>query len=362
MKTMDVLKEVLAGKRMSASSKSNYGLMFRSLDAVCPEFPSKSVEVNRWLVGLSEYSNQTVRLYYSLLKSASEYMEANFGMVNPCKAMVAPKIGKQRRRYFKAEELVRLVEACSNNSETALIMTLIDSACRIGGLGNLKGGDVEQGFINVKEKTGQRRYRLDERVCALLKSLAGGDNNLVFGVNSQSLAKRVRRLCKRAGLTGAKLGPHTIRHSSASIVARDTENALAVKALLQHDSIQTSMIYIHDVEEELQKNISPLEIIERTVGDRSYKPKQIPMVSGEGVVDGTEVVDGEVVSGDNGGSDLVNEMFPEIEDGVEIRPLLRSADLAVVRQGFIEMYLSGQYSNEVGLAMKLMRRMLRKVK
>ena len=70
MKNKEVLAELIAGKRMSDSSKSNLGLMFKSLDRGGAEFQSKSVEVNRWLVSLKGSRPQTVRLYCSLLKSA----------------------------------------------------------------------------------------------------------------------------------------------------------------------------------------------------------------------------------------------------------------------------------------------------
>ena len=114
---------------------------------------------------------------------------------------------------------------------------------------------------------------LDIRVCELLRRLAGSDEGLVFGLTSSALSMRVIRLCKRAGLKGEKLGPHTLRHSSASLVASETKNAIAVKALLQHDNIQTSMIYVHDVEEELRLKYSEYDR-HMIVGDpRRREPK-----------------------------------------------------------------------------------------
>ena len=52
MKTLDVPKEVLAGKRMSESSRRNYKAVFSSLNKFSEDFPVKSVEVNKWLVSL----------------------------------------------------------------------------------------------------------------------------------------------------------------------------------------------------------------------------------------------------------------------------------------------------------------------
>ncbi len=355
METFDVLKEVLAGKRMSDSSKRNYQAVFSSLNKFSEEFPVKSAAVNKWLVSLKGYSDQTVRLWFTILRNACEYMEANYELTNPCKAVDAPKVKKKQRRYFKAAEIVRILQACNGEKEYALIMTLVDSGCRIGGLSKLKGGDVGDSWLDVKEKTGERRYRLDARLCEVLKRLAGDDNNLVFGLSDKALSMRVIRICRRAGLKGEKLGPHTLRHSSASLVAAETKNAMAVKAFLQHDNIQNSMIYIHDVEEEIQKGISPLQLVADRINDSNlFTQKQLP----ESFGNGTDI---EVVAGD-GVDDLMVEMFPEIGDGVAIRPLLKMEDLMLIRKGFMEMAIRGRYSADVGKARELLKRMLRRVK
>ena len=55
-------------------------------------------------------------------------------------------------------------------------------------------------------------------------------------------------------------------------------------------------------------------------------------------------------------------MFPEIDVGVEIRPLLKTDDLMLIRRGFMEMVARERYSGDVGRARELMKRMLRRVK
>ena len=76
------------------------------------------------------------------------------------------------------------------------------------------------------------------------------------------------------------------------------------------------------------------------------------------VINGGEI---EVVDGD-GIDDLIVEMFPEISEGVAIRPLLKTEDLILIRKGFMEMAVKGKYSGDVGRARKLMKRMLRRVR
>lgn len=62
----------------------------------------------------------------------------------------------------------------------------------------------------------------------------------------------------------------------------------------------------------------------------------------------------------DGFDEVVGDMFPEIREGVVVRPSLGMEDLSLIRKGFIEMAVSDRYSRDVGKAKDLMKRMLRK--
>jgi integrase len=357
VRTLDVLKKVVAGKRMSLASKANYEAVFVSLNKKYEDFPTKSVEVNEWLVSLEGYADTTVRLWFSLLREACKYMEDNYELPNPCKILKVPKVRKHKRRYFSVDEIGKILQACRNEEEIALIMTLIDSSCRIGELANLMVRDIGDGWIDVKGKTGEKRYRLDNRICEVLKRIGSNGDGKIYKVSSSGLSMKVIRICRRAGITGRKLGPHTLRHSSASLVASETKNVMAVKALLQHERLDTSMIYIHDVEDALQKSISPLELVANRIG-RDSQVKMLPE-GRDGEIEGEYK---EVSDVKDEVDDMMLEMFPVIEDGIEVRPLLRSKDLRLMRNAFLALVDNGKYSCEVGEAQALMKRVMRKVR
>lgn len=356
MRTSEVLKEVLDGKKLSENSKLTYRAVFRSVGKMYEEFPTKPVQINKWIVSLEGYSEETVRLWVTLLRVACMYMEVNYDMKSPCKGIKSPKVRNRKRRYFSVGEIARIIRECRSDYDMALVTTLIDSGCRVGGLPGLKGIDVGDGWLNLKEKTGERRYRLDDKICENLKRMAGSDEGLVFGLSAAALSMRVRRLCLRAGLKGKHLGAHTFRHSSASLVAKDTKNVMAVKALLQHDNIQTSMIYIHDMEEELQQGISPLKLVVDKMKESGDGVQKMLVAGG----DGDDEIADEVV--DEGYDELVAEMYPEIRDNIEIRPLLRSEDIRMLREMMMRhaMDYKADALNQKGR--DLLKRMLRKVK
>ena len=359
MKTLEVLERVLKGKRVASTTQVNYRDTLTSLAGVSEEWPDKGVVINEWLGGLSGYADISIRMKFDVVNSAGKYMKRAYGLENPCDTAERPKVSKKRRRYFTPDEMMRVIKACTNEFERALIFTLVDSTCRIGELVNLKGRDVGDSWINVEGKTGQRRYRLDSSICVGLRKMAGDGEACVFRGRTDegytyagALGKRVRDVMKRSGLTGAKLGPHTLRHSGASLVAIETGSALAVKALLQHDDIETSMVYIHDAEDVIQQRVSPLRILSDKVM-AGGKMLALP-VGGGGTVDGefAEVVPDAVDT-------LLTGEMGEIPDGVSVRPLLKTEDLRLVRKVFVD-YVGrgGDGSME---AVRLLKRMLRKV-
>lgn len=367
MKTLEVLEKVLRGKRIKANTERHYRDALGSLARYDDEWPVSGVVINEWLGSLSGYADMTVRNWFNFVNSAGKYMKKAYKVDNPCESADRPKVSKKRRRYFTAVEVVRIIQACRFEQDKVLILTLIDSTCRIGELVGLEARNVGDGWLDLKGKTGERRYRCDMAICAKLRELGANGEPIFRGRDGQqadvnSLKHRVRRVIKEAGITGSKLGAHTLRHSGASLVAQETGSALAVKALLQHDKIDTSMEYIHDAEDLIQQRISPLRLVgEKVFGEGGFKAAKVKqlMMGGEAVDVGSEVVslgEGEVV---DGVVDLLDEQFAEIGDGVKVRPLLKTEDLRLLRRVFVRDIRSGFAGSDELRCKELMKRILR---
>lgn len=367
MKTLGVLDKVLKGKRVSPNTQRHYRDVLSSLARYSEEWPKRGAVVNEWLASLSGFADTTLKMWFEVVNSAGRYMKKAYKLKNPCEEAEKPKISKRKRRYFTPEEMVAVMRACINDYERSLVATLIDSACRIGELVNLSGGCVGDGFIDVHGKTGERRYRLNPQICEQLRVLAGGEDKPVFKrgdgafyPDGNSLAHRVRYIIARTGIKGSKLGAHTLRHSSASLVAQEAGEALIVKALLQHDDIHTSMGYIHDVDDLIYKDdkYSPMRLLHERYGEtvegQSFVHRQLT----DGVVgESTALVP--VGLAEVEGVSLVGDLFPEVKEGVAVRSVLRSDDLLLIRKAFV-FYAQYNDSSEVAKARKLMARMLRK--
>jgi integrase len=350
VKTVEVLEKVLKGRRLSERSKANYRLVFRSLSAYTEEWPVSVGVVNEWLASLDGFADRTVELWWSIGRAAGRYMDRVWKLDNPFEKAERPSVRKKKRRYLTADELARVIRSCKTPGELLLVMVLFDSACRVGELAGLRVGSVgENGFL-VSGKTGERRYRCDPALCVKMKEV-GVDSECVFGgVSGSGLSMRVMRIMRRAGLSGEKLGAHTLRHSAASLVAKETESSLVVQALLQHDHISSSEVYIHDVRDVVQDKYSPLRLLGEAVSSGS-EVKQLTMPSDGGALSQCK---SEVSRWDG--------ELPEVPDGVVVRPALDSDNLRLIREVFRFYIVSDGVSQVSVRCRELFVRMLRKVK
>jgi site-specific recombinase XerD len=77
------------------------------------------------------------------------------------------------------------------------------------------------------------------------------------------LRKLIPRLADQAKI-GKRIHPHTLRHSFATDLLRDTKNLRLVQKAMGHASIETTTIYTHIADEELE---SAMKNLRNGVGD-----------------------------------------------------------------------------------------------
>lgn len=380
MKTTEVLNKFLKGKNLRPNSIRNYTYSMNYLAKFSPDFPSKSGEINEWLHWLtSQHLNDTsIFNCYTLVKSVANYMSRHYDLPNPFKndkgtnIVDRPGVARKHHRIYKSETLATIINACETDDERTLLLTFIDSSCRTSDLADLKGKMIEDNSFTVPGKEGESTYRLDPKLCLILKAMAGDPDSYVFKASrfspagrhpglhtsGNALSMRIRRICIRAGITGNKIGAHTLRHSSGSLIARKTGSPLAVKALLQHADIKTSMVYIHEVEEEIARDTSPLKLLGEDIF-KSDNPnfKQTAMLTAG---TSTEIIPLETTPPDPTDS-LLQSSYPIVPEGTHIRAALNYEDILLIRRAFIALSQYGQVIPDGSASRTLFRRMIRKV-
>lgn len=145
-----------------------------------------------------------------------------------------------------------------------MMRLMLNVGLRVSEVLNLKTIDVDwmSGKLMVREGKGAkdrtlwlgeadldllRTWRERRKVhCSLLfTTLKGG------AINDRYMREMVKRLAKKAGIE-KDIHPHTLRHTFATDLYRETKNIRLVQKALGHSDLSTTMIYTHIVDDELE--------------------------------------------------------------------------------------------------------------
>lgn len=155
-----------------------------------------------------------------------------------------------------------------------MIQFLLNTGLRLSEMINLKWRDIDlmTGQIKVVEGKGlkDRILWLDENTLEMLgkwkqrQFKEWGKSDLVFTTRTLNLldGKAVRKMIKtysdKAGID-KHITTHSLRHTFASDLLRDTKNIRIVQKALGHSDISSTQIYTHIVDDELESAMKNLK-------------------------------------------------------------------------------------------------------
>ena len=218
-------------------------------------------------------------------------------------------MNKRKRKIpeiLDIEEQKKLLNVFNTRYPTSLrnktmIRLMLTTGLRLAEAINLKWNNINfrAGKLKVEEGKGRkdRQLWLGEKTLNLLgewrerqsKALEEkgreNKNNLVFTtltgnkLNQVNVRKMVYRYAEKAGIQEEvtkhyrdkegnklpetykekKVTPHTLRHTFATDLYRDTKDIRQVQKALGHSDLSTTMIYTHLVDEDLQRDMQALD-------------------------------------------------------------------------------------------------------
>jgi len=158
----------------------------------------------------------------------------------------------------------------SGERNHALLRLALDGGLRSAELVALRweAVDLETGRVKVVQGKGRKdrnvwigaptisaleawRSRQQAGTPWVFSTLAGGQ------LDPRYLRQMVERYAERAGL-GSWVHPHTLRHTFATDLYRQTKDLRLVQKALGHSSISTTQIYTHIVDSELEEAMKSL--------------------------------------------------------------------------------------------------------
>ncbi len=213
-----------------------------------------------------------VRSFYRFLVLEDEIA------TDPTELLESPKIGKHLPEVLSVEEINDIEAAIDVSKEEgvrdrAIVEVLYSCGLRVSELCGLKFSDLflNEGYIHVHGKGNKDRLVpisstavqelgrwFEVRKNATLKP---GEEDFVF--ISMARGKRLSRItvfhniklyAERAGIQ-KNLSPHTFRHSFATHLLQGGANLRAIQAMLGHESIATTEIYMHVDRQHLREEI-----------------------------------------------------------------------------------------------------------
>ena len=227
---------------------------FHTFASIMHDIGISSTSLSRILSGL--------RSFYHFLV-ISDFVDAN-----PTELLEFPKKPKHLPDVLTLEE-VDAMESCIDLSEReghrnkAIIETLFSCGLRVSELCNLKMSNLylDEGFIKVEGKGNkQRLVPISHTAVKELKlwfddrchiDIKPGHEDYVFVsfTRRQQLTRImvfyiIRDLVELAGIQKT-VSPHTLRHSFATCLLEGGANLRAIQAMLGHESISTTQIYMH---------------------------------------------------------------------------------------------------------------------
>ena len=145
-----------------------------------------------------------------------------------------------------ATELAWVLAEALPPRDRALVCLLADTGIRIGEALGLCFGDIQDEYITVYGKTGERQVPLSPETCDQLLQL--GSRGRVFKTSKGPMTisgayKIIRNSFQRAGIKARKWGPHVLRHTFGRLYIMDGGDLSSLQRIMGHANISTTKIY-----------------------------------------------------------------------------------------------------------------------
>jgi integrase/recombinase XerC len=242
---------------------------------------------------LEEKSAGTAQAYITALKIFFSWVEDMGGGLNIARRVKTPTPNRNQHKkgYLTEEQAAHLIASIDGSTlkdlrDRAIILLMVTTGVRdievsratIGSMQYIagkrvlyvhgKGKDDASDFVKLTRLTADAiedylTARGDVSESAPLFASLSNNNNGGH-MTTRAISGAVNERLKRAGLYSATITAHSLRHTAATIALRNGAELMEVKQLLRHANVNTTLIYVHELERE--KNRSEEIIAEAIAG------------------------------------------------------------------------------------------------
>lgn len=220
-------------------------------------------DVSKWVKQLQRRRCiNTVRNYITRLRVVADYM-ALLGLPSIKAALIPiPKREATIPAFLTPSEVQAMIDRAYNVRNAFVISLLYSSGIRLSELIQLNRGQIyERSFTVIGKGKKPRLCFIDERTEQLMGQYLATrhDRSEALVISAQNKGRMtatnvqllIRNSAERAGIT-KRVTPHTLRHSFATNFLRNNGNMRYLSTMLGHASLDTTMMYAHVVDNDLQ--------------------------------------------------------------------------------------------------------------
>jgi len=225
--------------------------------------------VRAYLLSLQERMGPvSVQDYYKTVNRFFNWMiEEGILAQSPMRNIKPPRTPRLAPQPFSHRDIGNLLALCSGGTllevrNRALVLLFLDTGLRLSEVTGIQLGDIDfdREVIKVMGKGAkERRVRIGKVTQkAILRYLLVREDALPClwiteerrPMKKAGVQMAIKRLCARAGITGAKRGPHTFRHTAAINYLRNGGSEFTLQIMLGHSTLSMTRRYVSTLGEE----------------------------------------------------------------------------------------------------------------
>ena len=241
-------------------------------------------------------STATIQGYIRTLKAffswatREEYLRSN-----PMAVIPMPKSSTKIISTFTDEQMAKLTDVCLRSSvnghrDLTILLLFLDSGVRVSELVAIELDDVNlrEGHIIIRQGKG-RKERIIPVGSIVQKSLWKYINlcrpqpltdnitrlflsNNGLPLTRSGIQQMMRRLARRAGITGVRCSPHSLRHTFAKRYLTNGGDIFSLQRILGHSSLASVRIYLNLFACDIKKQHQRFSPVDRLADSRSIYP------------------------------------------------------------------------------------------
>lgn len=209
-----------------------------------------------------------IKTFFNYL-TTFHYLDEQSG--NPALKLIPPKVPKQERRFLQQEEYQALLAQARDPRDRAILEMLLQTGLRLSEVAALTTADLAHlpkritkdlenvGLVKVTRKGATEAYiPLNWKACEALKAWLKVRQTKVTEkdlttdalwlskfdrpLSARAIRYLVKKYLQQAGISDASV--HTLRHTTATHYLAKGGDLRSVQALLGHERIETTQIYL----------------------------------------------------------------------------------------------------------------------